>query len=95
MPEYVWEANLNWKGLLDPCEGDIVHLKYTSGFTYLVKVIVISVEGTKVIGVVEAVFDWDGQGQVTGGAPQDLLIKELTFAKKMIQKVIKKPKLSI
>ncbi len=91
MTEYVWEANLNWKGLLEPCEGDIVQLKYTSGFSYLVKVIVVSVKGTKVAGVVEAVFDWNGQGQVTGGAPHDLVNKELTFEKRMIQKVIKKP----
>ena len=95
MSEYVWEATLNWKGLLDPCEGDIVHLKYTSGFTYLVKVIVVSVEGTKVTGVVESVFDGDGQRQVTGGASQDFMNKELTFAKKLIQKVIKKPKRSL
>ncbi len=90
MPEYVWEANLNWKDLIEPCEGDIVQLKYTSGFSYLVKVIVVSVKGTEVTGVVEDVFDWNGQGQVTGGSTHDLVNKELTFEKRMIQKVIKK-----
>jgi len=89
--EYVWESNLNWEGLLDPCEGDIVQLKYTSGFSYLVKVIVISVKDTKVTGLVEAVFDWNEHGQITGGAPHDLVNKELTFEKRMIQRVIKKP----
>jgi hypothetical protein len=90
MIEHVWKANPKWKDLPEACEGDIVQLKYTSGFSYLVKIIVTSVKGTKVAGVVEAVFDWNGQGQVTGGVPHELVNKELTFEKNMMQKVIKR-----
>lgn len=87
---HIWETHPDWNKLPTPCEGDIVHLKHISGFRYLVKVIVSSVTDNDVTGVVEAVFDWDTKGQITGGEIIGLVGKELTFQKNMMQNVIKK-----
>jgi len=86
-----WEENPNWRDLEKPEADDIVQLKHTSGFYHLFKVIVSSVMGDEVTGVVEAVFDWDTKGQITGGAILDLVGKELTFKTRMVHRVMKKP----
>lgn len=92
MINHIWEPNPDWNKLLNPNEGDIIHLKHISEFRYLVKVIASSFTDNDVIGVVEAVFDWDTKGQITGGEIFGLVGKELTFQKNLIQNVIKKPK---
>jgi hypothetical protein len=91
MSDRTWEPNPNWRDLPAPEEGDIVQLKHSSGFNHLVKAIVSSVAYDEVSAVVEAVFDWEGQGQITGGEVLSLVGKELTFRKSLMQNVIKKP----
>lgn len=90
MMEQAWEENPNWHNLEKPASGDIVQLKYTSGFRHLVKVIVSSVKDDEITGVVEAVFDWDTKEEITGGAILDFVGKELTFKTRMVHRVIKK-----
>jgi hypothetical protein len=91
MIEEEWEENPNYRTLEKSEAGDIVHLKHTSGFRRLVKVIVSSVKDDEVTGVVEAVFDWDTEWEITGGAILNLVGKELTFKTRMVHRVIKKP----
>lgn len=91
MTDHIWEPNPDWKKLPAPSKGDIVHFKHINGFRHLVKVIVSSVTDDAVTGVVEAVFDWDIKGQITGGNILGLVGKELTFQKNLMQNVIKKP----
>jgi len=90
MIDQEWEENPNWHNLEKSEAGDIVHLKHASGFRHLVKVIVSSVKDDGVTGVVEAVFDWDTKGEITGGAIVDFVGKELTFKTRMVHRVIKK-----
>jgi hypothetical protein len=91
MTDNIWEPNPNWLEIDSPAEGDIVQLKHTSAFSHLVMVIVSSVDEDSVTGIVEAVFDWETKGHITGGEIFSLVGKELTFKKRMIQNVIKKP----
>lgn len=89
--EQAWEENPNWRHLKKPESGDIVHLNHTSGFRYLVEVIVSLVKEDEVTGVVEAVFDRDTMWQITGGTILEFVGKELTFKTRMVHRVIKKP----
>jgi len=91
MIDHIWEPNPDWNKLPAPSERDIVHFKHISGLRHLVKVIVSSITADTVTGVVEAVFDWDIKGQITGGDILDLVGKELTFQKNLMHNVIKKP----
>ncbi|MDY0045460.1 MAG: hypothetical protein RBS82_12475 [Syntrophales bacterium] len=90
MREQSWEENPKWKNLQRIDQGDIVHLKLRDGFLYLVKVIVKSVTDAEVVGIVEAIFDYDSKMPLTGGHILELVNKELSFEKKYVQKIIKK-----
>jgi hypothetical protein len=86
-----WEDNPNWQKLGTPSVGDIVQLKETSGFPHLVNIIVSSVTGNDISGVVEAVFDWQDKGRVTESKSLNLARKEMKFSRQLIHNIIKKP----
>ena len=84
-----WEPNPNWKQLPHPEVGDIVQLKLTDAFKYLVKAIVIAVGDDEITANVEAVFDWQSKGQITGGNKIGVVGKQVTFRPSFVQNVVK------
>ena len=86
-----WEQNPNWKDLPKPEDGDIVQLKLTDVFDYIVKAIVTVVNDNEIIANVEALFDWQTKGQLTGGDKLNLVGKQITFKPIFMQSVVKKP----
>lgn len=84
------ETNPDWKQLQQAVVGDIVHLKLTDGFQYLVKVIVTSIENDEIIGNVETMFDYQTKALLTGGDVLQLIGKQASFMPHFMQNVIKK-----
>ena len=92
MTQDTWEENPGWEGLPQLDVGDIVQLKLSNSFQYLVKTIVTAVDEDKITTTVEAIFDWHNKDyQINGGDRIGLVGKELSFKRLLIQKVIKKP----
>lgn len=85
-----WEENPDWKELSKPEIGDIVHLKLSDAFIYLIEAVVVAIEKDKITATVEALFDWDTKDWLTGGEKIALVGKEISFKPKMVHKVIKK-----
>ena len=56
-----WEPNPNWERLPKPEVGDIVQLKLSDAFEYLVKAIVTLVGENKITATIEAIFDWQSK----------------------------------
>ena len=84
-----WEQNPNWKNLPKPEVGDIVQLKLTDVFDYLVKAIVTVVNDNEITANVEALFDWQTKGQLTSGDKLNLVGKQITFRPVFMQNVVK------
>lgn len=84
-----WVENSAWDELPSPAAGDIVHLKLSTGFEYLVKAIVVSVTAGQVTATIEAVFDWHTKAQITGGKKHSLVGKEVIFLPQLLHKVVK------
>lgn len=83
--------NPDWQQLDIPKEGDLVHLKYIRELPYLLKIIVSSVDGDKVTGAVQAIYNWGSQDQITAKDPiLALLGKIYIFNMNFMQKVFKK-----
>lgn len=85
-----WESNPKWKELPKPEIDDMVILKLSDWVPYTVKVIVTSIAQDQITGIIEAVFDWQTNGQVTGGDRATLEGKEIFFSPQHMQKVTKK-----
>jgi hypothetical protein len=85
-----WEPNPNWKDLLKPDVGDIVHLKLTDAFPYTVKVIITAIGDDEITGVIEALFDADTGGWLQDGDKAKLCGKQASFRPCFMQKVIKR-----
>ncbi|MGY1424155.1 hypothetical protein [Lysobacter sp. A289] len=83
-----WEINPDFAQLPAISVGDIVHLKHSDGFTYVVKAIVSRASADQIDAKVEALFDSFGQGQLTAGEPLELVGTTLTFPPKAVHKVI-------
>ena len=86
-----WEQNPNWKNLPKPEVGDIVQLKLTDVFDYLVKAIVTVANDNEITANVEALFDWQTKDQLTGSDKLNLVGKQITFRPVFMQNVVKKP----
>lgn len=84
-----WETNPNFAQLPAMSVGDIVHLRQSKGFDYLIKAIVSYAGSNKIEATVEAVFDGHGQGMVTAGASTELIGKTMSFGPQVVHKVIK------
>ena len=82
------ETNKDFAQLPAIAVGDIVHLRWTDGFAYVVKAVVLQVNQDQIDAVVEAIFDGAGQGQVTAGDPLRLVGSTLSFAPRVVHKVI-------
>lgn len=89
----LWENNHKAGGLAPIAIGDIVNLRYTSSFRYLVKVIVTEVATDGMKGKVEAVFDGDGQGEICAGDSAGLVGQTVGFSRENVYYVTKAPKL--
>ncbi len=89
MREIAWHENPDWRNLEAVDIGDLVFLKFSDGFTYIVKLIVVSVNENEVSANVEALFDFSTEMPLTNGEVLKLENKKLTFKKKYIQKVKK------
>lgn len=85
-----WDQNPNWKELPKPDVGDIVHLKHTNAFQYLVKIIVTTIGDEEITGQIEALFDYETKGPLQGGDKMRLVGKQASFRPCFIQRVIKK-----
>jgi len=86
-----WEQNPNWKNLPKPEVGDIVQLKLTDVFDYLVKAIVTVANDNEITANVEALFDWQTKDQLTSSDKLNLVGKQITFRPVFMQNVVKKP----
>lgn len=85
-----WESNPKWKNLPKPEIDDMVILKLSDWVPYTVRVIVTSIVQDQITGMIEAVFDWQTNAQVTGGYRANLEGKEVSFTPQCVQKVAKK-----
>lgn len=83
-----WETNQAFAQLPAVAVGDIIHLRQSNGFTYLVKAIVSRVSPNRIDAVVDAVFDGAGQGQITGGELLQLVGSTLSVTPQAVHKVI-------
>lgn len=86
-----WELNPDYRSLPRPKEQSIIHLKVGRDFAYRVKCIVMSVSDDKIEAKVDAVFDWNGAGQVMGGDAVQLVGKVVTLKPEFIHEVINRP----
>lgn len=88
-----WETNPDYERLPQPAVGDIVHLKLTDGFQYLVKVLVTSVVNDVITGDIDAIFDYQTKAPITGGDVLQRLGKHVSFMSHFMQTVISNTKL--
>lgn len=88
-----WERNQKAGELASIDVDDIVNLRCSSGFRYLVKVIITVVSLDTIKGQVEGVFDGDGQGEITAGDPTKLVGQIVKFSREHIYHVAKSTKL--
>ena len=86
-----WEPNPEWEPLPKPDVGDIVQLKLSDAFEYLVKAIVTSVAENSITATIDSLFDQQNKGWLTGGDKTNLVGKEISFSPRFMQNVIKKP----
>lgn len=86
-----WESNPEYRSLPPPKNGGIIHLKFQRAFAYRVKCIVVSVSNDTVEATVDAVFDWNGGGQLTGGEAAQLVGKIMTLRPEFLHEVINRP----
>jgi hypothetical protein len=85
-----WEQNPRWQDL-GPLEvGDLVQLQVTSGFDYVVNVIILATEGDELTGKVEAVFDRASRAWICCGEILNYLGTELKFPAVLVRQVIRK-----
>jgi len=85
-----WDVNPKWKELPKPEIGDKVMLSFKDEFEYSVKAIVTEVNNDEIIGNVVALFE--GNAGVTSGHPLDSFNgKTISFKRRNIQKIFKKP----
>ena len=84
-----WETNNNFTDLPDIAVGDIVHLRQRDGFSYLVRAIVSGVSLNNIEAIVDAVFDSNGQGQVTAGDALGIVGSTVSFKPQFVHKVVK------
>lgn len=92
MTDLGWERNPKYQSLPHIDVGDIVHLKFTNTFDFLIKGIITRTDSPKISANVEAVFDWHGAGHIASGEITSLEGKIITFASCMVHKVIKREK---
>jgi hypothetical protein len=69
--------NPTWNELSSPREGDIVRVEHEDGFTYSIKLKVLSLNGDKITGKV-CDISARGEGSITGG--EILALKGQTFS---------------
>jgi len=86
-----WTPNPNWKNLEMPSQGDIAQFKITDGFSFLIKLIVTSVDldNDQITGTVDAVYDWDTKELVTGSPIKKLVGTQQTLDKTLLQNVVR------
>lgn len=85
-----WDENPDWEKF-GPLEvGDMVQLHVTSGFDYVVNVVVLKMESGEIKGRVQSVFDRGTRAHVCCGEVLSYLGKELVFPARLVQQVIKK-----
>lgn len=92
MTDLGWERNSKYQNLPHIDVGDIVHLKFTNTFDFLIKGIVTKTDSPKISAKVEAVFDWHGAGQIVSGEITSLVNEPITFERCMVHEVIKREK---
>lgn len=95
MSNYEWESNAEYKTLPPIDVGDIVHLKMSDVFVYLVKSIVTEISDSEIKAVVQAIFDWNKEGHVTGGEVTQLVGKDFGFTTEVVHRVIKSNKRTV
>lgn len=87
------KANPDWEQLPKPDVGDIVELKLSDVFNYVVKAVVKSVDENKITATIDALFDWQSGGELRpwdSGNKWKLVGNEISFSPRLIWNVIKK-----
>lgn len=87
-----WETNHNSSQLPPIQVGDIIRLRFTDVFQYLVKAEVESIEGENINAIVKCVFDAPTGSEITGGEVLEIIGQKHMVSATVVQDVIKNPK---
>ena len=81
--------NPDWQSLDSPSANDIVNLKIEDVYHYMVRVIIVKIEGDIITGKTDYIYDWDTKEPIKGSRVDSLFENEQEFQRIHIFKIIK------